>query len=164
MGKGREIRCFDYVNHPYRQVRDALTRDPQEIFNAATSAAASRAQKVASQLRVNIGGIEVGTEIAISVKEIEEQPGGAMKQPLTRLELEWEAEKRPGLFPFMRAELSIYPLTATETQLDLRGRYDPPLGLLGDAVDAVAGRRIADASVHRFLNDVADYLRRTLTK
>ena len=24
MSKGREIRCYDYVNHPYERVRDAL--------------------------------------------------------------------------------------------------------------------------------------------
>jgi hypothetical protein len=29
----------------------------------------------------------------------------------------------------MKAELSIYPLTSTETQLDLGGLYEPPLGL-----------------------------------
>jgi hypothetical protein len=62
----------------------------------------------------------------------------------------------------MSAELSIYPLTATETQLDFLGRYEPPLGAVGGAVDAVVGHRIAEASVHRFLSDVAAYLRRSL--
>jgi hypothetical protein len=76
--------------------------------------------------------------------------------------LEWEAAKMPRLFPFMKAELAIYPLTATETQLDLSGHYEPPLGLLGDAMNAIAGHRIAEASVHRFLTDVAAYLRKAL--
>jgi hypothetical protein len=62
----------------------------------------------------------------------------------------------------MRAELSVYPLTATETQLDFAGRYEPPLGALGSAMDAMVGHRIAEASVHRFLQDVAAYLRREL--
>ena len=62
----------------------------------------------------------------------------------------------------MSAELSVYPLTGTETQLDFHGHYEPPLGLLGGAVDAVIGHKIAEASVHRFVSDVAHYLRDTL--
>ena len=68
----------------------------------------------------------------------------------------------PRLFPFMKAELAIYPLTSTETQLDFSGAYEPPLGALGKAMNAVAGHRLAEASVHRFVNDVAGYLRTTL--
>ena len=66
------------------------------------------------------------------------------------------------LFPLMTAVLAVYPLTATETQLDFSGQYDPPLGAVGDAVDALIGHRIAEASVHRFVTDVARYLREHL--
>ena len=53
----------------------------------------------------------------------------------------------------MTAVLAVYPLTATETQLDFSGQYDPPLGAVGDAVDALVGHRIAEASVHRFVTE-----------
>jgi hypothetical protein len=161
MNTGREIRCFDYVNHPYEQVRDALIADAPAVFQAATKAAASRAQSVASELRVNVGGIGVATDIAISVKKIEEKISESMGTPGTRLELEWEATNLPSLFPFMRAELDIYPLTATETQLDFFGLYEPPLGAMGKALNAMLGHRIAEVAVHRFVNDVAAYLRET---
>ena len=68
MIKSREIRSFDYVNHPYERVRDALVRNTLEIFRSATRAAASRAHGVASQLRVEIGGIELGTDVEIAVR------------------------------------------------------------------------------------------------
>ena len=68
----------------------------------------------------------------------------------------------PHLFPLMKGELSIYPLTATETQLDFRGLYEPPFGSVGKAVNAIVGHRIAEVSVHRFINDVAGYLRQAL--
>ena len=32
MGKPREIHSFDYVNHPYEQVRDALRNDALAVF------------------------------------------------------------------------------------------------------------------------------------
>lgn len=159
MSKGFEIHCYDYVNHPYSQVRDALSKDPLTLFRAATKAAASRAQSVAAELRVDVGGIGVEAEIMISVKSIEEKMQDSMSTPATRMQLEWESATMPHLFPLMKAEIAIYPLTATETQVDFQGTYEPPLGALGKAMNALVGHRIAEASVHRFVSDVAGYLR-----
>lgn len=159
MSKGRHIRAFDYVNQPYDRVRDALHDDPSGMLAAATRAAASRAHTVAAGLHVNVGGVEVGAEIDISVHSVEDDPRGPLEKPVTRLVLEWEAATAPRLFPLMRGELSAYALSGTETQLDFEGRYQPPLGLVGGAIDAVVGHRIAEASVHRFITDVAKHLR-----
>jgi hypothetical protein len=161
MSKGREIRCYDYINQPYERVRDALSRDAPTLFQSATKAAASRAQSIASELRVNVGGLGVATDINISVNKIEET-SEAMAGRITRLHLEWAAANMPSLFPFMKAELAIYPLTATETQLDFSGLYEPPLGAVGKALNAIAGHRIAEVAVHKFVNDVAGYLRESL--
>jgi hypothetical protein len=38
-------------------------------------------------------------------------------------------------------------------------RYTPPLGTIGSALDSLIGHRVADASVHRFVTDVASLLR-----
>jgi hypothetical protein len=164
MSKGREIRCYDYVNHPYEQVREALSKDAIAVFQAATKAAASKAQSVASELRVDLGGIALEADINISLKNVDEKGRDAMSAPITHLQLEWEAARMPRLFPFMKADLAIYPLTSTETQLDFSGVYEPPLGPLGKAMNAVAGHRIAEVSVYRFVNDVAGFLRRTLSR
>src|SRR5271157_3562727 len=111
MSKGREIHCYDYVNHPYEQVREALSRDAIAVFQSATKAAAARAQSVAAELRVDIGGIALEADIKISLKNIDEKEPEAMSGPVTRLQLEWEAATMPRLFPFMKGDLSIYPLT-----------------------------------------------------
>jgi hypothetical protein len=161
--KGCEIRFYDYVNHPYERVRYALTHDALTVFQAATKAAASRAQSIAAELHVDFGGIGVKTDINISVKNVNETRADARSTPTTRLLLEWEAATMPRLFPLMNAELSIYPLTPTETQLDFLGFYKPPLGAVGKAMNALAGHRIAEVSVHRFITDVATYLRHSLT-
>ena len=163
MSHRNEIRSYDYVNHPYARVREALSEDPERIFSAATRAATSRARSVASELRVNVGGLEISAEVDVSVGEIEHRAADASGGAQSRIPIRWEASNRPHLFPLMDAELSIYPLTPTETQLDFLGRYQPPLGVLGGAIDAVAGHRIAEASVHRFVSDVAAYLRKSLT-
>lgn len=157
-----EIRSYDYVNHPYLRVRDALAADPPGVFRAATRAAAARAESVAAALHVQLGGLEVGTEIALTIGAIEEVDSTGYASKITRIPVSWQAARRPRLFPLMDAVLSIYALTSTETQLDFLGRYEPPLGLLGGAVNAVVGHRIAEASVHRLVADVAQYLRDTL--
>lgn len=160
----KSIRVFDYVNHPYEAVKEVLTDDASGVFRNATKVAAVRANDVASELHVNVAGIEIGTDISIVVNSIKDRPKKIMSPEATIIELEWEASKMPRLFPFMKAELSIYPLTSTETQLDLEGNYEPPLGLLGSALDAVAGHRIAEASVHQFIKDVAAYLRGEISR
>ena len=162
MSKGREIHSYDYVNHPYEQVCVALSKNGPAVFQSATKAAASRAQSIASELRIDIGGIRIEADIRVSIKNIEVKNHEVMSGPTTRLHLEWEAGRMPRLFPIMKADLSIYPITATETQLDFNGLYEPPLGPLGKAMNAIIGHRIAEASVHRFVSDVAGYLRKTL--
>jgi len=164
MSKGREIRCYDYVNHPYEHVRDALRNDALTVFQSATKAAASRAESIAAELHVDIGGMGIKTDIRISVKNVEEKVVDAMSTPVTRLSLEWAAATMPRLFPLMKADLSIYPLTATETQLDFSGLYEAPFGAAGKAMNAIVGHRIAEVSVHRFISDVAGYLRHALAE
>jgi hypothetical protein len=162
MSRTHDIRCFDYVNHGYAQVRDALQSDAVGALTRATKSAADRVHAVAGQLHVRVAGLEVGRDVDISVGQIHETAGTGRSGPITRVPIEWRAAESSRLFPLMHAELLIYPLTAKETQLDLSGQYEPPLGIFGSAVDVVVGHRVAEASVHRFLNDVAEYLRTTL--
>jgi hypothetical protein len=46
--------------------------------------------------------------------------------------------------------------------LDFSGVYEPPFGPVGKTMNAIVGHRIAEVSVHRFVSDVAGYLRQTL--
>jgi hypothetical protein len=162
MSTGRQIRSYDYVNHPYERVRDTLKQNAVAVFQSATTAAASRAESVAAELHVDFAGVGVKADIKIVVKGIEEKPADVTSSASTRLLLEWEASALPRLFPLMQGELSIYPLTGRETQLDFSGTYEPPFGALGKTMNALAGHRIAEVSVHRFVSDVAGYLRKTL--
>ena len=162
MNNGKPIRVYDYVNKPYKAVQEHLIRDGTEIFSKATKVAASQIGDALPELRVNFGGIEVSTAISIKINSVTKSEKAPGKGHVTSIELEWEAAKMRDLFPLMKAELLVYPLTATETQLELSGNYETPFGLLGSAVDGVAGSRIAEASVQHFITDVAAYLREVL--
>ena len=158
----REIRSFDYVNHPYDLVRAELRSNAAGVLRSATSAASHRAEAVAAGLRVQVAGLEVSTAIDVTIGDATEGEGGPGGTRMLQIPIRWKAAERPGLFPRMSAKLAVYPLTSTETQLDFHGEYEPPLGPLGSAIDAAIGHRIAEASVHRFLREVADYLRTSL--
>ncbi len=162
MSAARQIRSYDYVNHPYGRVRDTLKENAVAVFQSATKAAAARAESVAAELHVDFAGLGVKADIKIHVKAVEEKPADDMSSASTTLRLEWEAATMPRLFPLMQGELSVYPLTSTETQLDFLGTYEPPFGAVGKTMNAIAGHRIAEVSVHRFVTDVAGYLRHAL--
>ncbi len=161
MSRPHELRCYEYVNRPYVVVRDAVRADPYGILGRATTGAAHRAGSVAANLRLEIGGLELAKAVTIQIARVAEEKD-ATGELRTELELAWAAESRPELFPKMRAVLRIYPLASGETQLELRGTYEPPLGLLGQAIDAAGLHRVADASVHRFVTDVAALLKAEL--
>jgi len=162
MSEPRKLRCYQYVNRPYEQVRALLRHQPLELLKRATTSAAARAGALAANLHVAIGGIEVGVDVRPHLQRIREDSSVAGLSPVTVLEIGWEASRAPGLFPSMHLELSAWPLSSTETQLEIAGEYRPPLGLLGNAMDAAIGHRIAEASVHSFLDDVVEQMKRDL--
>jgi hypothetical protein len=150
-----EVHCYDYVNQPYERVRREVLADPHELFRKATSGAHG------TQLHVRIGSLELGAEISIEIRGVEEKRTSA-ERPTTTLTLDWRSKRSAALFPIMTAGFAFYPLNAKETQVELNGRYDPPLGALADAIDAVALHRFAQSSAQGFVREIATYLRRTL--
>lgn len=159
----REIRAFDYVNQPYEPVRNLLTREGLAIFQRATKLAEARSGDLVAALSISLAGVEVSKDVAIEVGEVrEETHGNSELSRITSIALGWRATDSPGLFPAMNGELRVYPLSFNETQVELVGSYDPPMGVLGSAVDAVVGHRVAEASVHRFVRAIVERLRHEL--
>lgn len=161
MTRRHELRYFDYVNRPYPAVHDALSANALAIFERATRSAADRAKDLGAELRVRIGAIEIAADVEIAITAISRARSPA-NQAATRIDLSWKSRRSPGLFPEMAGSLWAYALAPRETQLEFLGSYDPPLGRFGDAIDAIALHRFAEASVQRFVNDVASYLRAEL--
>jgi hypothetical protein len=162
--KEPRVRIYQYVNRPYGAVRELFRLRPAELFQRATTSAAARARALAASLHAGVGGVDVGVDVRIHVQGVRDDPGIAGMSPVTHVELAWEALRASALFPVMSAQLSFWPLTASETQLEIEGAYRPPLGIVGNVVDAAVGHRIAEASVHRFLDDIAEQLRRELSQ
>jgi len=156
----RELHCYQYVNRSFEDVRDALIVDAVGLFERGTQTAKGRAHALVSNLKISIGGLDVGKDVVVRVKRVDphvDAPGHVSGDAVS-FDLEWQADTNAGLFPSMKAKLVAYALGPNETQLDLVGHYQPPGGVLGDAADRLVGHRIAEASVKRFLDDVAGRL------
>jgi copper chaperone CopZ len=77
------------------------------------------------------------------------------------------AARHPGMFPLLEARFELAPLPSGRrhlTQVGLVGRYQPPLGVLGDLADRLGGSGIAVESVRRFVEDVARRLETVFTR
>ena len=163
MARRHELHAYDYVSSPYQTVCDTLLASPLTVFRQATIAGTNqRDEAIGAELHAHVGPLDVAAEVAIEILAIEEARS-PNDQPATKMIIEWKAIHRPGLFPTMHATLLIYALTPTETQLDLAGAYDPPLGVIGDMIDAVAMGRLAEETVANFVRDVARFLRGLLS-
>jgi hypothetical protein len=159
MSQPRSLHCYEYIDRPYGKVRELLHSDPLKLLQRATTSAAARTNSLVAKLHVQVAGIEIGVDVRVLVRRIRDQKGASGDAEVTRLELSWEAELLPALFPAMLAEVSARPLSANETQIDVDGSYWPPLGPVGNAIDAAGGHRIAEATVHRFLIDLVEQMR-----
>lgn len=155
------IQLYGYIEQPYDRVCDELRSRATSVFHEATAGAVTRAAQVAAGLHVRLAGIEISRDIQVHVKSYVEYESRSERR--MTVELEWQSADLPSLYPVMRASLHVYPVSDTETQLDFHGQYEPPLGVLGKAINAVIGHRIAEASVHQFVQDVTSYLNEKLS-
>jgi hypothetical protein len=164
MSEPRKLRSYQYVNRPYERVRELLHREPLKLLQRATTSAAARASTLMANLRLQVAGFEIGVDVRVLVRRVRDERAAPGNVPVTLVELSWEAVHMPAIFPSMLAEVSAQPLSPSETQIEIEGSYWPPLGVLGNAVDAAVGHRIAEATVHRLLMDLVEQLRDELAE
>jgi hypothetical protein len=157
-----KFRRYHYVNRSFEHVRERLWDQPLELLRRATTPSSARTAPPAANIRVSVGGVDVGVEVSPRLRKIRDEVPADGLTPVTCLELSWQATHSPALFPSMQLELYAWPLSADETQLEVAGAYKPPFGAVGHAIDAAIGHRIAEASVVRFLEDVAEQIQREL--
>jgi Rrf2 family protein len=70
----------------------------------------------------------------------------------------WEATGPSGLFPRFKGELHVSDLDPERSELKLSGRYRPPLGRAGQALDEALLARVAQATVRSLLRRLAHTL------
>jgi hypothetical protein len=157
MPEPRLVSCYGFIDRTYVDVRTVLLRDTLALFQRATTSASARARSIAVSLKLAVAGVELAVDVRLLVRRmVDEKFEG--ETPRTRIELTWEGLNSPGLLPSMLATLLVWPLSETETQVEMEGSYWVPMGPLGSLFEAAIGHRIAQATVLRFLDDVLEQL------
>ena len=93
----------------------------------------------------NVG--ELARDVLLTLEEVEQ------KGRIARIPISWRVPES-NAFPVFQGFFEVRPLTDIETNVSILGFYHPPFGVVGAAFDAVAGRKIATATLRHLLAEV----------
>lgn len=105
--------------------------------------------RLTSVLRWQQGGGWIDRRIDVHVGPVQRFAYGVT------VRVEWKAARHPGLYPEFEGHLRLERRDARRSVLRLDGRYAPPAGQIGAAVDRVVMHRVAETSVEDFFKRVA---------
>jgi hypothetical protein len=98
-------------------------------------------------IRIALGDLTVERRADLKIKHSRAYPGFEI------MEIAWKPHDG-GPYPIFRGTLSVEDVGGNFSRLDLDGAYDPPLGIVGAAFDAVVGHRIAVAGARQLLEEI----------
>jgi hypothetical protein len=144
----RQIHRYAYIKRSYEDVWTAIAADHTRTVPGGVRCDGTGRL----DLRVRLAGVEVTRPVTVRVG------GLVVKDERSRLALSWWDKGHRNLFPVLEAVLELAPADfrgCRITQIGLVGRYRPPFGVFGSAVDRVAGFEIVAESVMKFVQDFA---------
>ncbi|MGA3036579.1 MAG: hypothetical protein ABSE64_03760 [Vulcanimicrobiaceae bacterium] len=101
-------------------------------------------------------GANLGIEREVDVKFVAVHGHKGERILHDELQFVWEPEGG-GPFPTFTGTLKMHPL-GNDSEIVLSGEYQPPLGIVGEAFDAVIGKRIAEATCQVLLDTLQQEL------
>ncbi len=155
-----DIEIYDQIELPYALVLPAMERTLEAMAKNEPPY-----EKIA--LTIDFTGLHVPASGSVGVR-VQLTGNPAIGDPPSQFALSLEAEGLGALFPRFEGFVAPSPLGASCTELWLQGRYDPPLGPIGSAVDATVMNGVAKTSLEGFLRrlaaDVTDSVKREQAK
>lgn len=145
----RDVQFVRALDAPYELVRDAVRADPQRMLGGRPIGEG----RVEVPLTATLRGREVSRSVNLDVVAFEEPEGASAGSYLL---MRADAVRRPDLFPHLEARLNVVPIDDDRTALFLVATYKPPLGIVGGAADALAMHRLAEESLNRLFDGIAD--------
>jgi hypothetical protein len=152
----RELHAYAYVDVPFDLASRLFAENAQAVLQHATDDVTEEAGKLSRTLHVKLGGVDVAKDVEVLVGEFE-------PKELTRsaVPIRWRAERGRLLFPTLEARLEIAAVSFDPplSQVMVNGTYEPPMGAIGAGVDKLVLHKVAEATMYRFVHDVAMELR-----
>jgi len=147
------LRSYVELNLPIADVEEALLHTPAEWIPGLASSAEERGDQLLGEVGFPVSGRQVGKQVEIELGAPVRTPGR------TWLPITWRATGPRGIFPNLEGELEVAALGPHLTQLGLSARYKPPFGLVGESLDRALLHRVAEATIHDFVERVGVALR-----
>ena len=119
--------------------------DPARVLGGPADSAYLQGELLSVRLVPSLRHPKLGKGVKVDV-----EPAFETKDRVV-VPLHWWASGATALFPRLDADLEVAPLGPQATQLTLRGRYDPPFGVIGQQADRLLMHRIAEGCIRTFL-------------
>jgi hypothetical protein len=146
------VRYFLNLPYPAGDVEQALLQAPERWIPALARDARQRGEALLARVGFEAAGLRVAKRVEIHIGQARRFPSK------TILPVSWKATGPSAMFPVMDGDIEVAPLGPRLTQLSFSGRYEPPLSVLGRALDRALLHRVAEATVKDFLDRVGDRL------
>lgn len=157
----RPLYAYAYAEVPFDDAIAMLASDPEGLLQSATESSVEQAGEVVSNLRLEVGGFDLGRDVTIELGRFD-----PVEQLRAVVPISWRASAGHHLFPTLDASLEVAALSLQPpvVQVTVAGMYEPPMGLLGSVLDRTVLHRVAESVIHRFVHEVAERLEQRLAE
>jgi hypothetical protein len=151
------VRYFMDLDVPFEDAEAALLADPSSWLPGLVEE--TDEQGVHRLTSVGFGiGLHVRRRVEVEVEPPLRVPGR------TVVPLRWSTGAEHSPLPSMEGDLELAPFGPGASHLAMSGRYTPPYGQVGEALDRALLHRVAEATVRDFVQRVAEQVRRAAIK
>lgn len=146
------VQDFQVVEAPYEEAVSRLRNDPVGLLRDALGAAQGEGERLRARVGPRSWPAVLARKVDVRVGPLRPVGDGAV------LAFGWESRGAASLFPLLDADLEVAPLGSQETQVMLRGRYEPPGGAIGRRADELLLHRVAESTLRAFLERLCEGL------
>ncbi len=135
-----------------------INRSIEESTAALAEAAPTWFPRLNSKSRASVGVKVAGVPVRKRVNVTLGQPARA--GDWTNVLVTWKATGPEQFFPVMNGRIELIPVEKEVTRLTVSGMYEPPLGKLGQQLDAALMHNVAEGTVKDLAESIAKKLSR----
>jgi len=152
------VRYFTDVERPFEILEPVILDAPERWLPAIASDAESKANRLLTEVGFGAGRVRLEKGVVVEIGSPQRLEGKAVV-PMT-----WTPEDAGRLFPRLEADIELSAFGAQRSQVAISARYQPPMGVLGRAVDRAMLHLVAEATIKDFLDRVAESLEGRLSR
>jgi hypothetical protein len=151
------VRYFMHIEVPFADANAILLADPGSWLPDIVRETDEQGVHLLTSVGFGIG-VHVRKRVEVVVEEPLTVPGR------TVVPLRWSTGAEHSPLPSMEGDLELAPFGRDVTHLAMSGRYTPPFGSVGEALDRAMLNRVAEATVRDFVERVAERLEEASAK